>query len=48
MDGPARRKYVAKMLFMSLMGYDTEFGYEEALKLTSSAKVPEKLMVLII
>jgi hypothetical protein len=36
---------VAKMLFMSLMGYDNEFGNEEAIKLTSSAKIPEKLMV---
>jgi len=43
-DGYDRRKYVSKILYMYLLGYDIDFGYLEAINLLSSLKFQEKLI----
>lgn len=45
MDGYTRKKYVAKILYMYVLGYEPDFGYTEALRLLSSKKFSEKQMV---
>lgn len=45
MDGYNRKKCVAKILYMYLLGYEPDFGYAEALRLLSSRKFSEKQMV---
>lgn len=45
MDGYGRKKYVAKILYMYVLGYEPDFGYTEALRLLSSKKFSEKQMV---
>eukprot|EP01122_Echinamoeba_exundans_P011711 TRINITY_DN4757_c0_g1_i1.p1 TRINITY_DN4757_c0_g1~~TRINITY_DN4757_c0_g1_i1.p1 ORF type:complete len:1048 (-),score=242.02 TRINITY_DN4757_c0_g1_i1:42-3185(-) len=42
LDGYNRKKYVCKILYMYLLGYDLEFGYMEAVRLISSSKFSEK------
>eukprot|EP01125_Pyxidicula_operculata_P002647 TRINITY_DN124_c1_g1_i1.p1 TRINITY_DN124_c1_g1~~TRINITY_DN124_c1_g1_i1.p1 ORF type:complete len:1591 (+),score=529.24 TRINITY_DN124_c1_g1_i1:48-4820(+) len=44
LDGYTRRKCVVKLLFMYLMGYEADFGYNESLGLLASSKMVEKLM----
>lgn len=44
-DGYDRRKYVSKLLYMYLLGYEIDFGHMEALNLLSSLKFQEKLSV---
>ncbi len=44
-DGYDRRKYVSKLTYMYLLGYDIDFGYLEAVNLMSSLKFQEKLIV---
>lgn len=45
LDGYNRKKYVCKILYMYLLGYDLEFGYMEAVRLVSSTKFSEKQIV---
>lgn len=45
MDGYQRKKCVAKILYMYVLGYEPDFGYAEALRLLSSRKFSEKQMV---
>ena len=45
MDGYNRKKCVAKILYMYVLGYEPDFGYAEALRLLSSRKFSEKQMV---
>jgi len=45
MDGYTRKKCVAKILYMYVLGYEPDFGYAEALRLLSSKKFSEKQMV---
>jgi hypothetical protein len=42
MSGYDRKKYVCKILYMYLLGYEPDFGYSEALNLLSSNKHSEK------
>ncbi|KAI9220665.1 adaptin N terminal region-domain-containing protein [Blastocladiella britannica] len=44
MDGYNRRKYVAKLLYMALLGYQIDFGHVEAANLLASPKYKEKAM----
>ncbi|KAJ2359437.1 hypothetical protein GGF43_000056 [Coemansia sp. RSA 2618] len=37
-----RKKYVCKLVYMSLLGYDVKFGHREAVELTNSGKYSEK------
>ncbi|KAJ1861566.1 hypothetical protein LPJ78_005255 [Coemansia sp. RSA 989] len=37
-----RKKYVCKLMYMSLLGYDVNFGHKEAVELANSAKYSEK------
>src|SRR4051812_24803877 len=41
-DGYGLKKYVWKLLYMYMLGYDIEVGHMEALKLITSAKYSEK------
>jgi AP-2 complex subunit alpha len=45
MDGYNRRKYVLKLLYIFMLGYEVDFGYMEALALQSSEKFSEKQIV---
>ncbi len=47
LSGYDRRKYVSKILYMYLLGYEPDFGYMEAINLISSSKYAEKQMVII-
>lgn len=44
-DGYQRRKYVCKLLYIYMLGYDLDFGHMEAVTLISSNKYQEKLIV---
>ena len=46
LSGYDRRKYVSKILYMYLLGYEPDFGYMEAINLISSSKYAEKQMVI--
>jgi AP-2 complex subunit alpha len=46
LSGYDRRKYVSKILYMYLLGYEPDFGYMEAINLVSSSKYAEKQMVI--
>ncbi|KAH7655789.1 Clathrin/coatomer adaptor adaptin-like N-terminal protein [Dioscorea alata] len=37
-----KKKYVWKMLYIYMLGYDVDFGYMEAISLISAPKYPEK------
>jgi AP-2 complex subunit alpha len=39
------RKYVAKIIYMFMLGYEIDFGYVEAVNLLSANKYQEKLIV---
>jgi AP-2 complex subunit alpha len=42
LDGYSRKKYVAKILYTYMLGYEIEFGHVEAVNLISSTKYSEK------
>ncbi|KAI3378849.1 hypothetical protein SNEBB_007915 [Seison nebaliae] len=42
LDGYQKKKYVCKLIFIFLHGYDIDFGYNEAVNLLSSNKYSEK------
>ncbi|KAJ1921104.1 hypothetical protein H4219_000963 [Mycoemilia scoparia] len=44
LNGYNRKKYVSKLLYMSLLGYEVNFGHREALDLIQSSKYTEKQM----
>lgn len=39
MSGYDRRKYIAKLMYIFLLGYEVDFGHLEALKLLADIKV---------
>ncbi|KAJ1947527.1 hypothetical protein GGF37_000292 [Kickxella alabastrina] len=41
-NGYNRKKYVCKLIYMSLLGYDVNFGHREAVELITGAKYSEK------
>eukprot|EP00727_Mastigamoeba_balamuthi_P009684 m51a1_g5338 Adaptor protein complex 2 (AP-2), alpha subunit (1044) ;mRNA; r:422924-427144 len=41
-DPYQRRKYVSKLIYIYMYGYDVDFGHMEAIQLLSSPKYPEK------
>eukprot|EP01111_Echinosteliopsis_oligospora_P009213 TRINITY_DN2665_c0_g1_i1.p1 TRINITY_DN2665_c0_g1~~TRINITY_DN2665_c0_g1_i1.p1 ORF type:complete len:1051 (+),score=302.86 TRINITY_DN2665_c0_g1_i1:172-3324(+) len=43
-DGYQRRKYVCKLLYIYMLGYDLDFGHMEAVTLLSSANFQEKVI----
>lgn len=45
LQGYDRKKYVAKIIYMFMLGYEVDFGYMEALNLLSAQKFQEKLIV---
>ncbi len=46
MDGYDRKKYVAKLVYMFMLGYEIDFGHMEAVQLLSAAqKFTEKQIV---
>jgi hypothetical protein len=45
LDGYQRRKYLAKIIFTYILGYNVEFGHMEAVNLIASAKYSEKQIV---
>ena len=45
LDGYDRKKYVAKLLYIHLLGYEVDFGHMEALHLLSSPNYQEKQIV---
>ncbi|KAJ2549326.1 hypothetical protein EV175_004494, partial [Coemansia sp. RSA 1933] len=42
LSGYNRKKYVCKLIYMSLLGYDVNFGHREAVTLINSGKYSEK------
>ncbi|KAJ3338982.1 hypothetical protein HDU93_008805 [Gonapodya sp. JEL0774] len=42
MNGYQKRKYVCKLLYIYILGYEVEFGHVEAISLISSSKYSEK------
>ncbi|PWN41488.1 putative alpha-adaptin C [Ceraceosorus guamensis] len=42
LDGYSRKKYLAKILFTSILGYNVDIGHMEAINLISSPKYSEK------
>ncbi|KAJ1736110.1 hypothetical protein LPJ61_000160 [Coemansia biformis] len=42
LNGYNRKKYVCKLIYMSLLGYDVHFGHKEAVELVNSPKYSEK------
>mgnify|MGYP001048331248 CR=1 FL=1 len=42
MDGYDKKKYVWKLVYMYMLGYDIDIGHMEALQLLSSNKYTEK------
>ncbi len=45
LDGPSKRKYVTKLIYIFLLGHDVDFGHLEAVNLLSSFKLYEKQAV---
>jgi hypothetical protein len=45
LDGYNRKKYVSKLLYMYLLGYEPDFGYMEAVRLLSGKRFTEKQIV---
>ncbi|RKP07701.1 armadillo-type protein, partial [Thamnocephalis sphaerospora] len=41
LDGYQRKKYVCKLLYIYILGWDVEFGHSEAVNLICSAKYSE-------
>jgi len=44
LDGYLRKKYIAKIMYMFILGYEVDFGLIEAVNLLSSEKFSEKQM----
>ncbi len=44
-NGYQRKKYVCKIIYMYMLGYEVDFGHIEALNLLSSHKFSEKQVV---
>ena len=42
MDGYQKKKYIWKLLYMLILGYDVDFGHLEAANLINSPKFSEK------
>lgn len=42
LSGYDRMKYTWKLIYMYILGYDVDFGHEEALNLINAAKISEK------
>ena len=42
LSGYDRKKYVWKMLYMHMLGYEVDFGHEQAIQLMGSSKFSEK------
>lgn len=42
-----KKKYVWKMLYIYMLGYDVDFGHMEAVSLISAPKYPEKQVFII-
>lgn len=42
MSGYDKKKYVWKLIYMHILGYEVEFGHEEALNLINAMKFSEK------
>ena len=40
-----KKKYVWKMLYIYMLGYDVDFGHMEAVSLISAPKYPEKQVI---
>lgn len=45
LDGYQRRKYLAKIIFTYILGYNVDTGHMEAINLIASAKYSEKQIV---
>jgi AP-2 complex subunit alpha len=45
MKGYDRKKYVSKLLYIQMLGYNFDFGHMEAVSLLSSVKYSEKQIV---
>jgi hypothetical protein len=45
MKGYDRKKYITKLLYIYMLGYEIEFGHMEAIELLSSSKYSEKHLV---
>ncbi|KAJ2832856.1 hypothetical protein FBU31_002007, partial [Coemansia sp. 'formosensis'] len=42
LNGYNRKKYVCKLVYMALLGYEVSFGHREAVDLVNSTKYSEK------
>ena len=45
LDGYARKKYLSKIVFTYILGYQVDIGHMEAVNLISSTKYSEKQIV---
>ena len=45
LNGYQKKKYIAKLAFIYIMGYDIEFGHSEAISLMSCSAYSEKSIV---
>jgi AP-2 complex subunit alpha len=45
LNGYQKKKYVCKLLYMYILGWDIDFGHLEAVNLISSQKYSEKQIV---
>lgn len=45
LDGYNKKKYVWKLIYMYMLGYEVDFGYMEAINLVASHKYTEKSVV---
>ena len=45
LPGYDRKKYICKLLYMFMLGYEIDFGHMEAVNLISSDKYSEKHIV---
>ena len=47
LSGYDRKKYVCKLLYIFILGWDIDFGHIEAVNLLNSSKYTEKQIVLL-
>jgi AP-2 complex subunit alpha len=45
LTGYKKKKYVCKIIYLYMLGYDVDFGHVEAINLLSSSKFSEKQVV---
>lgn len=45
MNGYQKKKYICKLIYIHLLGYDVDFGHMEAVNMLSSTKYTEKQIV---